>query len=129
MTTTKPTDFYGKLYQDAKRILLAQILEGSRSAILMELSLFQSLSQSVMLLENDMFVLDKCTGSEGVFPDMEYYDFLKICLNANENILNGLIETLCYADLRFYAALFLFKTVNQCSQIKYYFRLLNTLAE
>ena len=95
----------------------------------MELSLFQSLSQSVTLLENNMFALDKCTGAEGIFPDMEYYDFLKICLNASENVFNGLIETLCYTDLRFYAALFLLKTVNQCSQMKYYFRLLNTLAE
>ena len=114
MTTTKPTDFYGKLYQSAKQILLGQILEGSRSAVLMELSLFQSLSQSVTLLENSMFAIDKCTGAEGIFPDMEYYDFLKICLNANENVLSGLVETLCYTDLRFYAALFLLKTVNQC---------------
>ena len=68
-----------------------------------------------MLLDDSMFVVDKCEGNEGIFPDTEYYDFLKICLNSNENMLNGLLETLCYTDLRFYAALFLLKTVNSCS--------------
>ncbi|CAL6045297.1 Conserved_hypothetical protein [Hexamita inflata] len=129
LLSLKEDNFYTKFFNQSQQLLLDQILEKNKKALICYMNLLQVCSETVSLTDNDVILTDKSVG-QGVFPISQFFDLLKVVLNAPIDILNYFVELLqTYTDLYYFTVMFMHKTISQHKQLKNYFKVLAALSK